>query len=210
MTGRSGFRVVATTLLVVSAVARASAQRVEYENKNGIQYKVTTQDVRVPETSMQSRSQTVYRQQLTTDTYQSTHYVAVPVTNYRLVSRMRGRWNPFVTPYWTHHYEPVTTWTQQAATVSVPVSKLAWVPETRTVQAPVTSYRTAQRVIREPIGMAPAGNSGQQYASNAPSATLARAPSSQRVATEIGGQRQDDGLPEQGWQRSEPGLANRY
>jgi len=205
MAVRSGFQLVAITLVSIFFAAPTAAQQVRYETQNGIEYKVIRNEVQVPETTMQSQARTVYRQKLSTDTYQSTHYVTVPVTQYRLVSRMRGRWNPFVTPYWTHHYQPVTTWTQQAATVTVPVNRLAWVPETQTVQTPVTTYRTAVNESRVAVRALPSSASGQQYASNAvPTARLATAPDGQRTASAIGGQQQDDGLPVQGWQRPQP------
>jgi len=206
MNARTGFQASTLVALALFGTSTAIAQNVNYQTENGINYRVTTQQVQVPETTMREQTQTVYRQQLTTDNLQSTHLVTVPNTQYRLVSRMRGRWNPFVTPYWTHHYEPVTTWSQQAATVSVPVSRLAWVPETRVVQSPVTTYRTAQRVIKEPVSAAPSTAGGQQYASNSsPSATLAAVPSGSRTASlPIGGRQLNNDPPSQptgtGWQ----------
>ena len=88
------------------------------------------------------------------DTLQHQQLYTVPVTQYQLVSRLHGRWNPFITPYWTHHYEPVTTWQQQTATVQIPVSTVAWAPETRTVQVPTTTYRSVEAIAKVPIGVA--------------------------------------------------------
>lgn len=212
MTGYRGLQFGLATAATILVVRIGVAQQVREIEENGIRYRITEQEVRVPVTTMQQQQKTVYRQQLTTNTVQSKSLVTVPTTQYRLVSRLRGRWNPLVTPYWTHHYEPVTTWSQQVATVSVPVSRLAWVPETRTVQAPVTQYRTAMREVREPIGVVQSG-SGQQYAStNGPSATVAALPNnSSSTARPIGGEQLSSDPPRQasglGWS---PAGADRY
>jgi hypothetical protein len=208
MTGHRGLQVGAMLAFSLFAAPSARAQNVRYEDVNGIRYKVTQQEVSVPETTLQPQQKTVYRQQLTTNSYQSQSLVTVPTTQYRLVSRLRGRWNPFVTPYWTHHYQPVTTWSQQIATVEVPVSRLAWVPETRTVQAPVTTYRPGTNETRVAIGTAPSNSAAnQQYASNtSPSATVAALPrSSAAPSGNFGGSRLDSDPPRQastvqGWQ----------
>lgn len=212
MTGYRGLQFGAVAAVAMLAARETSAQNVrETVDENGILYRITEQEVRVPVTNVQQQQQTVYRQQLTTNTVQSQSVVTVPTTQYRLVSRLRGRWNPLITPYWTHHYEPVTTWSQQVATVSVPVSRLAWVPETRTVQAPVTTYRTAMREVREPIGVE--RPDGSQFAStNEPSATVAALPNAARTTSgPIGGQQLTSDPPRhasnRGWA---PAGATRY
>jgi hypothetical protein len=157
--------------------AAARAQEVQVVDEGGLRYEIRKQVVQrqVPVTEMRDQPQTVLRQQVTTDTLQQQQLYTVPVTQYQLVSRLHGRWNPFVTPYWTHQYQPVTTWTQQAATVSIPISRVAWIPETRTVQLPTTTYRTASEefVTRRCLGPSPTtGGSQQMMASTTPSATL--------------------------------------
>lgn len=171
--------IAAVTCFAAASMAHAQ-QQVSYVDEGGIRYQVTRQTVQrqVPVTEMREQQQTLYRQQVTTDTLQQQQLYNVPVTQYQLVSRLHGRWNPFMTPYWTHHYEPVTTWTQQVGTVQIPVNRVAWAPETRTVQAPVTTYRTANEevVSRVAIGATPTtGGSQQMLAASAPttpSATL--------------------------------------
>ena len=144
-------------LAVAACVGRSVfAQEVKYEDVGGIRYQVTRQVVQrqIPVTEMQPQQQTYYRQQVATENVQQQQMYAVPVTQYQLVSTLHGRWNPFVTPYWTHEYQPVTTWQQQMATVQIPVSRASLVPDTRTVQVPVTTYRSApyEQVTRVPIG----------------------------------------------------------
>jgi hypothetical protein len=177
----------AVACMAAATTLSARAQTTTYEDVDGIRYQITRRNVQVPVTQVANQQQTVLRQQVTTQTLQQQQLYTVPVTQYQLVSTLRGRWNPFVTPYWTHEYQPVTTWQQQTATVQIPVNSVAWVPETRTVQAPTTTYRTVVAESRTPIGAAPAaGGSQQMMASTSgaatsptsgPTATLAARPS---------------------------------
>ena len=188
----------------------AYAQTTTYEVADGIQWQVTRRMVQVPVTESTNQQQTVYRQQVTTQTLQQQQLYTVPVTQYQLVSRLHGRWNPFITPYWTHEYQPITTWQQQTATVQIPVNTVAWAPETRTVQVPTTTYRTVEAVTRIPIAGVPGGASQQMMASttgagstSGPTATLAVRPSapSSPMPT-YGGQAMTSDPPKQatGWQ----------
>jgi hypothetical protein len=159
----------------------AAGQTTTIEDRDGIRWQVTRRNVQVPVNASTQQQQTVYRQQLQTQTLQHQQLYTVPVTQYQLVSRLHGRWNPFVTPYWTHTYEPVTTWQQQTATVQIPVSTMAWVPETRTVQVPTTTYQTVVAETRVPLQVLPGGSTQALAASGgapaaAPSATLAARP----------------------------------
>lgn len=172
----------ATALLALAtlpvAQQTASAQ-VTQEVRDGYQITRRVTQRQVPVTEMRDQTQTTYRQQITTNNYQTQQLYSVPVTQYQMVSKLRGRWNPLITPYWTHEMKPVTTWTQQVATVSVPVTRSAWVPETRTVQVPVTTYRTAEEVTETRVALNPtAGSSHRALAdTRGPSATLAARPS---------------------------------
>jgi hypothetical protein len=173
------------TLALAAAVVGANsahAQQQDYIDKDGIRYQVIQRQVptQVPITEMRSQEQTTYRQQVTTENVQHQQVYHVPVTQYQVVSRLHNRWNPFAEPYWTHHYQPVTTWQQQVGTVQIPVSKVAVVPETRTVQQPVTTWKTVNNTITEhrAIGPTPTGPgsntmmAGAQPQYNAASATL--------------------------------------
>jgi hypothetical protein len=177
------------TLAAIASLAAAPAlAEVTYEDVGGIRYQVTRQTVprQVPVTEMRDQQQTVYTQQVTVDNLQQQQLYTVPVTQYQLVTRMHGRFNPFVTPYYTHHYVPVTTWTQQVATVQIPVSRVSWAPQTRTVQVPVTTYRTAQEEVvhRVAIGATPTTMAARPLPSGGtPSATLAARPSAPPAST---------------------------
>jgi hypothetical protein len=205
-------------VMCFAAASMAQTPQVSYVDEGGIRYQVTRQTVQrqVPVTEMRDQQQTWYRQQVTTDNLQQQQLYNVPVTQYQLVSRLHGRWNPFITPYWTHHYEPVTTWTQQVGTVQIPVSRVAWAPETRTVQAPVTTYRTANEEVISRVAIGPApltGGTQQMMASSAPTtptATLAPRPgaataaapavASATASTTYGGSALTNDPPRQGWQ----------
>ncbi len=135
----------AWTFVVVLATQSAAAQEI-VTDANGSRYQVTRRVTQrqVPVTQMQDRQQTVYTQQLTSNTINHQQLYCVPTTQYQWETRLRGRWNPFVTPYWTYNLRPVTTWSTQVANVQIPMNQVAWVPQTRTVQVPVTTYRTAE------------------------------------------------------------------
>jgi len=187
-------RAIVMAALVSGLLARsAPAQEVKYETINGIKYQVTTQVVKhqTPVTVMQDRQQTVYAQQVTTNNYSHQQLYNVPVTQYQWQSQLRGRWNPFATPYWTHNLRPVTTWRQQVANVQIPVNSVAWVPQTKTVQVPVTEYRTAERTITTRVAM----NEPRRLASAQPlsgrAVTIATRPST----VEIGGRKMDNDPP---------------
>ena len=205
-------------MLALSAPRLAGAQsapEMVTDPATGVQYQVTRQLVprQIPVTEPREQQQTTYRQQVTTENVPHQQNYIVPVTQYQLVSELHGRWNPFVTPHWTHRYVPVTTWQQQAATVQIPVTRVAWAPETKTVQSQVTTYRTVNQevVIKTPIGMATGGAGSTTALASArplsqapqPSATL-RASSVPAVASAapIGGQRMTADPPKEatGWQ----------
>ena len=178
----------------------APAQQVTEETHNGVRYQVTRNVVQrqVPVTVMQDRQQTVYAQQITTNNLTHQQIYSVPLTQYRWDSRLRGRWNPFVTPYWTHSLRPVTTWHQQVANVQIPVSRVAWVPQTTTVQVPVTQYRTAEEETVTRVALDTPRTVASAQPLNSRPATIAARSSS----VPIGGVRMDNDPPRQatGWQ----------
>lgn len=196
-------KLAALACLAATAMRSAGAQQTQIVDEGGLRYEVTRQviqrPVAVPE--MRDQQQTIYRQQVTTENVQHQQVYSVPVTQYQLVSRMHNRWNPFSDPYYTYEYEPVTTWTQQTATVQIPVSRVTWAPETRTVQAPTTTYRTANEEVvhRRCIGPTPTAmaaaplngapsngvqsNGAPQTAAAGPSASLAARPSAPASST---------------------------
>ncbi|MGI9430019.1 MAG: hypothetical protein ACR2NM_15270 [Bythopirellula sp.] len=180
--------------------------------RDGVRYQETRRVTQrqVPVTVMQNQNQMVYTQQLTTNTLNHQQLYCVPTTSYQWDSRLRGRWNPFVTPYWTYNLRPVTTWNTQLANVQIPVNKVAWVPQTRTVQVPVTTYRTAEEetVTRVAMNNAPSSTAlaSAQPQTSGPSATIAARP-----GTTLGGVRLQNDPPRQatGWQQPATSV-NRY
>lgn len=196
--------VVALALVCGLSAGTTFGQQVREVVENGVRYQETTQVTQrqVPVTVMQDRQQTVYAQQLTSNTLNQQQLYCVPNTTYQWDSQLRGRWNPFVTPYWTYNLRPVTTWSTQVANVQIPVSQVAWVPQTRTVQVPVTTYRTANVETKTRVAMnaspATAGLANARPLSS-PSATIAARPS-----TTLGGVALENDPPRQatggGWQ----------
>lgn len=193
--------IAAGTALILGLSASFSFSQVTYEDgPDGVRYQKTTKVVQrtVPVTVMQDRQQTVYTQQITTNNINTQQLYTVPVTQYQWDSRLHGRWNPFVTPYWTHSLRPVTTWQQQMANVQIPVNSVSWAPQTRTVQIPVTEYRTAEETITTKVAV----NGSRTLAGAQPlsgsTATIAARPSSVAIG---GHQMQSDPPPKgTGWQ----------
>jgi len=191
----------------------AVGQEVREVERNGIRYRETTRvsQRQIPVTVLQDRQQTVYTQQLTTNTLNHQQLYCVPNTTYQWDSRLRGRWNPFMTPYWTYNLRPVTTWNTQVANVQIPVNQVAWVPQTQTVQVPVTAYRTAEEKTITSVAL---------NATSAPSSSLANArPLSNRSATiaarpgtQLGGVALENDPPRQatGVWRTPPRQGSRY
>jgi len=194
-------------LFAGTAMCSQTAQgQVRYEEKDGVRYQVTQRVTQhqVPVTVMQDRQQTVYTQQLTTNTLNHQQLYCVPSTAYRWDSRLHGRWNPFITPYWSYNLRPVTTWNTQVANVQIPVNQVAWVPQTKTVQVPVTAYRPAEEKTETWVAMnntsAPStGLATARPLSSSPSATLAA-----RSGVALGGVAMQSDPPRQstggGWQ----------
>jgi hypothetical protein len=211
---RRGAAALLAALTINARVARAETN---YVDENGIRYQVTRQVVprSVPVTKTVDQAQTTYRQQVTTENVQHQQVYQVPVTQYQIVSRLHGRWNPFVQPYWTHHYEPVTTWQTQVGTVQIPVTKVAWAPETRSVPQQVTTWETHNQeiVMKTPIGPSPIGGAGSNTAlasrpltNSSPSATISPLPAgggqTQVASRPLGGEQMQSDPPRQatGWQ----------
>ncbi len=89
---------------LAGSLAAGQQPTVTYEkDAAGVTYQVTRQPVAAPAQS--------YQQQ-----------VMVPVTEYRLVSRLDGWWNPFSEPTWRHTWEPVTRWEARTATIQAPTA----------------------------------------------------------------------------------------
>ncbi len=176
------WEVFAALVLGCGMCTEKAAGQVTYEEKNGIRYQVTrsTTQRQVPTTVMQNRQQTVYAQQLTTNAVNHQQLYSVPSTSYQWGSRLHGRWNPFITPYWSYNLRPVTSWSTQVANVQIPVNQVAWVPQTKTVQVPVTTYRTAQEetITRVAMNSVTAPSTGMASARplSSPSASIATRP----------------------------------
>ena len=144
------------TLVAVNLVALsadlATAQQTYTETKDGITYRVTRRTVQRPVLSheVQERQQVHYREHVTTEINDHVRTYNVPVTEYQWVTRLHGRWNPFVQPYYTQQLTPVTRWEARSEVVSTPVTRRQLLPETRTVKVtvPVVRYATEEITTR--------------------------------------------------------------
>jgi hypothetical protein len=173
----------------------AGADEVRYYEKNGVTWCETRRMVeeRVPESRMEERAETVYREEFGTEMRQTTRTYWTPVTEYRWESYWVGRWNLLAEPYLAYRYVPRTHWERRVEVVDVPISVRRLVPETRTVRRPVAGFRTVRRemVSRVPVGAGRALADGTLIARSAAPAS----PPAVAQRTEIGGISQMDNDP---------------
>jgi len=189
-----------------TAITARAQQTVNVETRDGYQITTRTTQRQVPVTVMQDQQRTVYTQQITTNNVPHQQLYSVPTTKYQWESRLYGRWNPFVTPYWTHNLKPVTIWQQQLVNVQIPTSNVAWVPQTQTYKAPVVQYRTQEDtyVSKIPIG----NNTAVASTQSTPTPTTARlaaVPSTTHSSPPLGGVQMTSDPPRQstGWKQAQ-------
>ena len=137
----------AVLLSCLIALATVTADDVRYYTQDGITYRETTRRVRRPvaQTRTESQTQTVYRQEYSTQVRDTQRAVHTPVTRYEWAGRWYGRWNPFQDPYFVYELEPTTHWQSRVETVRLPVTQRQLIPETKTVQVPVTLLRFEEK-----------------------------------------------------------------
>jgi hypothetical protein len=137
----------ALTAIWLAASVRADEGR--YVRENGFLYYDLYRSVPkyVNETSLQQSTRTVYKEQLDTETKEVPRTWWCPVTTYRQETEMVGRWNFFIEPYYETQIVPETRWVQHCDKVKMPVTTRKLIPETQTVQVPVTH----QRVVYEKV-----------------------------------------------------------
>ena len=175
-------------ILALSHFAAGQTSVREEVGADGVTYRVTenTYQTTLPYTEYESRQERTLQPQLTTDYQSFQQTYAVPVTEYRWVSRMRGWWNPFARPYWTHNLEPFTRTDYRTATVQMPSTRTSWVEQTRTVQVPVTKYRTVQNTSSSRVAVNAPTSVGtpRTFASESGATAIASRPSDGRYGSE--------------------------
>lgn len=192
MKQRLGIWTIVSSVAIFTGSARGQVTTTT-ETVDGITYQVTKRVVErsMPTTEYQTREEKYYRPQVSTQyqTHQQTYLT--PVTQYQLVPRLAGRWNPFVQPYWTYDYTPVTRWEARPTTVQVPLAKTDWVEEKRTLQVPVTTYKTVkeEHTSRVALSVAPTSTPPRSFAGNQSATSIASQPAPNTwQSSGIGGQ----------------------
>jgi hypothetical protein len=125
-----------------SSAPAAPSNGVTYYQENGVTYRETRYTVGHPvtQTHLEPQQHTVYSQVPTTTNRDVVRTYHVPVTEYRSETYLKGRWNPFTTPYMAERIRPVTYWQMRTDVVQVPVQQQVVVPQTVTVHVPVTTH----------------------------------------------------------------------
>lgn len=137
------------------------AQEVRDYEENGVTYRETRSTVNEPVTEIHcvEQQRTVgYRENLNVQMCDQTRSYIVPVTEYRLESYWRGRFNPFVQPYLAQRLVPYTRYETRVETVKTPVATRELLPITSTVRVPVTTQRVVQREVVSRVAISGAPN----------------------------------------------------
>ncbi len=194
------------SLLAVLAAAGATvalADDVRFYEENGVTYRETKRTVQRPisETHYEDRSQTVYAEQLKTQSQTMQRVVQTPITEYVWEPYWVNRFNPFVEPTQSYRYVPRVRWESRVEQIQVPVTQREVVPQQQTVKVPITTQRMAseEQVTKVAISARPVNP--------ATGATTAVAQQSQPA----GGARLDSDPPRgaTAWRPSDPGPIQR-
>ncbi|HXT61274.1 MAG TPA: hypothetical protein VN699_21715 [Pirellulales bacterium] len=130
--------------------ASAGADEVRDVEENGVTYREVHRKISEPVTEYQCMDQqrtTGFREQVNVQMCDQTRSYIVPVTEYRLEARWRGRYNPFVQPYLAQHLVPYTRYETRVESVKVPVTSRQLLPITSTVRVPVPTQRVVERDV---------------------------------------------------------------
>lgn len=150
-----------TVVFIGGAAAALAQDNVRYYQDGGVTYREVRRVVQRPvvETRLEQRQQTVYQPQYTTETVPTTRTVYTPVTEYRWEPRWHNTWNPFSSPYVAYHLTPSTRWDARSEQSQQTVTRYNVVPQTQTVQVPVTTQRVVNEEIvsRMPVQTPPPG-----------------------------------------------------
>lgn len=133
----------------------ATAEDVRYYEENGVTYRESRRTVHRPitQTEYVERDRVVYRPEVRAETRDIYRSYQVPVTEYRWEAQLRGRFNPFVRPYWVNEYVPRTFWETRSEVVKEPYLRQELVAETRTEQVPIVSQRLVEEQITSRVAI---------------------------------------------------------
>lgn len=185
--------------LLGAAGPNGKADEVRYYENNGVTWRETRRTVedRVPVSRMEERTETVYREEYTTEMRDTTRTAWVPVTEYRWEAFWVNRWNPLAGPYVAYRQVPHTRWEQRTETVQVPVNARRLVPETRVARRAVGSFQTVQRELVSRVPVVGGGTSAGAALAGGPLAPVQASSVAQR--SPIGGiARLESGPPRYG------------
>ncbi len=140
----------AIAILPLAFAGPIRADEVRDYEENGITYRETRRKVTEPVTEVQCvdrQTTTGFREQVNVQMCDQVRSYVVPVTEYRMESHWRGRFNPFIQPYLEQRLVPYTHWETRAETVKIPVATRQLLPITATVKMPVTTQRMVEREV---------------------------------------------------------------
>lgn len=169
--------------ILASVVLLPSAARGDerYYVENGVTYYETRERVQRPITEIvqQPTTRTVYREQYRTDFTDTVHVTSKPVTEWRLESYWRGRYNPFVEPQMAQRWVKRKRYETQTQTIRQPVLRRELVAENRTEQVPVVTQRMVEEEVVRRVAVAPATPTNIQAS---PASTAVARPTAPRSA----------------------------
>ncbi|MEM8912329.1 MAG: hypothetical protein AAGC97_11230 [Planctomycetota bacterium] len=138
------------------AVAEESASPYYTDPATGVVYRKVYRTVERPvvETKMTTQEQTVYTPETVVQTKPEIRRTYTPVTEFRWLPRVEGRWNPFRQPTVSYHHVPETHWQARDEVVNRSETRTTWKAEKRTSQVPQQLARIQREQVLdfEPIG----------------------------------------------------------
>jgi hypothetical protein len=135
--------------------APAASEEIRYYEENGVTYKESRRTVHRPDTETEyvDRERVVYRPEYRSESRDVYRTYQVPVTEYRWEAQLRGRFNPFMRPYWVNEYVPRTYMEARTEVVREPYLKQELVAETRTEKVPIVSQRLVEEQITSRVAI---------------------------------------------------------
>src|SRR5205823_3102752 len=123
-----------------------AADDVQYVVENGIRYQVTTQTRQrvIPETTVETKDQVVYKEKVSNQTKQATRAYSVPVTQWVAEPYIANPWAVFAPPVYAYRYVPVTHWETKTEQYQVQVPNHEYEKTTQPVKVAITNQRLVE------------------------------------------------------------------
>ena len=110
-------------------ISDAANSKIVHDPTTGKSYQQRIAQVTLPTTGweLKTRTQKYFQPVVYTVLETRQKVVYTPRQTQTLQHQQRGKWNPFVDPYYRYHYAPTVEWVPSVQQYQVPVQKREWV-----------------------------------------------------------------------------------